>query len=160
MAGKKKTQSLKEMQRITISGLPGSGTTTVSLCLSKALGVPVFSAGKIFREEATKLKMSLNTFSKYCEKNSEVDRKLDDIQIDILKNGEFILESRLGGWLSFKKGIPVFKVWLDATNGKRIKRVAGRDNFEYEQTKRCIKQREKSETIRYKKFYGIDIEDL
>jgi predicted cytidylate kinase len=160
VAGKKKQKDMSGMQRITISGLPGSGKTTVSMHLSRSLGIPVFSAGKIFREEASKLNMPLNEFSKYCEKNPEIDQKLDRMQLEILRKGGLILESRLGGWLSFKEGLPAFKVWLDASVEKRISRVAARDNLDRDQSEKLIKQRERSEEMRYKLFYGFDIRDL
>ena len=55
------------MTTITISGPPGSGTTTISKLLSKRLKLPHVYAGEIFRKEAEKKGMTLSDFSKYCK---------------------------------------------------------------------------------------------
>jgi len=62
---------------ITISGLPGSGTTTVSKRLQKLTGFHYVSAGSIFREMATEKKMTLEDFGKLADSDLEIDKDLD-----------------------------------------------------------------------------------
>ncbi len=48
---------------------------------------------------------------------------------------------------------------LNADVETRIKRVIERENGDYKQRLKEILKREKSEEIRYKKYYNIDIKD-
>ena len=50
--------------KITISGLPGSGTTTVAKLLAERLGYKLISAGDVFRKLAMERGMTLEEFSK------------------------------------------------------------------------------------------------
>jgi cytidylate kinase len=69
------------MTTITISGLPGTGKTTVARLLEKRLGLRYVYSGEIFREMAKKYKMSLEEFSEYCETHREIDEELDQYQL-------------------------------------------------------------------------------
>jgi cytidylate kinase len=147
------------MITITISGTPGSGKTTVAKLLEKKLGLKHIYSGMIFRDLADKHKMTLEEFGKYCEDHSEIDKELDDRQLEILKKGEVILEGRLAGWLAYKNDIPSFKVLIDADLGTRAKRIVTREEGAAEKRKKEIKRREKCEAKRYKKYYQIDLKD-
>jgi len=142
---------------ITISGTPGSGKTTIAKLLEKKLGMKHVYSGMIFRELADKHKMTLDEFGKYCEGHSEIDKELDDRQLDILKKGDVILEGRLAGWLAYKNDIPSFKVLIDADLETRAKRIVNREEGAIEKRKKEIKKREKCEAKRYKKYYGFDL---
>jgi len=72
------------MTIITISGLPGTGTTTIAKLLEKKLGLEYVYSGDIFRKMAEKYKMSLEEFGNYCEKHRDVDEQLDRYQLEIL----------------------------------------------------------------------------
>ena len=62
--------------KITIGGLPGSGTTTVSRILSEKLNLEWISAGKIFRELA-----------KERERGRKAKSELQEVEV-LLKNAE------------------------------------------------------------------------
>ncbi len=144
---------------ITISGLPGSGTTTVAEFLQKKLGWKHINMGKIFRELAEENRMKLQEFEEYCEENPRIDREIDKKQEKFLKEGNVILESRLAGWIAHLKRIPAFKVWLDCQEEERVRRIINREDGDFFEKKAEMKAREKSEKRRYKKFYGIDLDD-
>ncbi|KAA0002931.1 MAG: cytidylate kinase [Thermoplasmata archaeon] len=146
--------------RITISGLPGSGTTTVATILKKKLNLPYIYAGEIFRKMAEKYGMELLAFEKYCEEHPEVDKELDEKQEEILRKGKVILEGRLAGWIAYKNRIPAFKIWLDCEKGERVKRIIKREGGSFEVKRKEMEEREESETKRYKNFYGIDLNDV
>lgn len=147
------------MVTITISGTPGSGKSTVAVILEKKLGIKRIYSGMIFRENADKYKMSLEEFGKFCEKNSDIDKELDNRQLEILKKGEVILEGRLAGWLAYLNKIPAFKIIIDTDIETRAKRIVNREAGSVEKRKKEIIKREKSEILRYKKYYNIDLKD-
>ena len=147
------------MVSITISGIPGSGKSTVAELLKDKLGLMYVYSGMIFREMAKKYNMSLEEFGKYCEKNSKIDKELDDRQLEILREGDVILEGRLSGWLAHRNKIPAFKVSLVADLDTRAQRIVKREEGSVEQRKKEILERERSEFLRYKKYYKIDIKD-
>jgi predicted cytidylate kinase len=148
------------MVTITISGAPGSGKTTVTGLLEKKLGIRSVYSGEIFRNLAKKYKMSLEEFGKYCEENSEVDKELDENQLDILRKGNVILEGRLSGWLAHKNNILAFKVAINTDLEIRASRIVKREKGSIEKRKEEILKREKSESLRYKKYYEIDLNDM
>ena len=144
---------------ITVSGTPGSGKSTVAKILEKKLGIRYVYSGMIFRELAEKYKMSLEEFGKYCEENADIDKELDDQQLKILKKGNVIVEGRLAGWLAYKNNISALKVMLDADLDVRASRIVKREKGDKEKRKQEIIKREKSESLRYKKYYDIDLKD-
>lgn len=147
------------MVSITISGIPGSGKSTVAELLKDKLGLKYVYSGMIFREMAKKYNMSLEEFGKYCEKNSKIDKELDNRQLEILREGDVILEGRLSGWLAHRNKIPAFKVSLVADLDTRAQRIVKREEGSVELRKKEILERERSEFLRYKKYYKIDIKD-
>jgi len=147
------------MLTITVSGPPGSGTTTISKLLSEKLKLPHIYAGEIFRKEAEKRGMSLSDFSRYCEKHPEIDKELDNYQVEILRKGNVILEGRLSGWLAHLNNISAFKILLKADRETRLDRIIKREGGDREKRRKEMVEREKSEAKRYKEYYGIDIDD-
>lgn len=144
---------------ITISGTSGSGKSTVGQLLKEKLKMNYIYSGQIFRETAKKYKMSLEEFGKYCENNENIDKELDEKQLNILKKGDIILEGRLAGWIAHKNNIQGLKIMLNADFETRIKRIIEREDGEYNKRLREILEREKSEEKRYNKYYNIDIKD-
>jgi CMP/dCMP kinase len=147
------------MTTITISGLPGTGKTTVAKLLEQRLGLRYIYSGEIFRQLAQKYKMSLEEFGKYCESHREIDAELDQYQLGILREGTVIVEGRLSGWLAYQNHIPAVKVLLQADIPIRAARIVKREQGDIEKRKKEILKREKSEAIRYKKYYNIDVSD-
>jgi len=147
------------MTTITISGLPGTGKTTVATLLKQHLGLKYVYSGEIFRQLAQSHQMSLEEFGIYCESHRQIDEELDRYQLDILKKGDVILEGRLSGWLAYQNHIPAVKVLLQADIQIRTSRIVKREQGDIEKRKKEILKREKSEALRYKKYYGIDVSD-
>lgn len=147
------------MTTITISGTPGSGKTTVAELLKKKLNLKYVYSGLIFRDYAKKYNMSLEEFSKYCEKKPDIDKKLDQKQLEYLKKIDIIVEGRLAGWLAYKNDINALKVMLDTDVDIRARRVVKREQGNIEKKKKEMLKREESEAKRYKNYYNIDIKD-
>ena len=68
---------------ITIGGLAGSGTSTTSRILSEKTGIPVISAGDIFRQMAQEKGMEILEFSKFAEGNTQIDHQIDQRQAEL-----------------------------------------------------------------------------
>jgi predicted cytidylate kinase len=147
------------MTTITISGLPGAGTTTIAKLLEKKLGLKYVYSGDIFRKMAEKYNMSLEEFGNYCERHKEVDEQLDKYQLEILQKGNAIVEGRIAGWLANRNHIPSTKILLEADLETRASRIVKRENGDIKKRKKEILKRENSEATRYKKYYNIDLDD-
>lgn len=147
------------MTTITISGLPGTGKTTVAQLLEKRLGLRYVYSGEIFRELAKKQGMSLEGFGAYCEEHREIDEKLDQFQLEVLRKGNVIVEGRISGWLAYRNNIPALKVLLETNIDVRAGRIVKREQGDAEKRKKEILKRERSEATRYKKYYDIDVND-
>ena len=148
------------MVTITISGTPGSGKSTVAQLLHEKLNVPYIYSGMLFRQSAKEHNMSLEEFGKYCEKNPDVDKELDEKQIKILKKGNVILEGRLAGWLAYKNKISAVKIAITTDIKTRAERIVKREGGDAEHREKEIIERERSENARYKKYYDIDLKDF
>jgi len=148
------------MVTITISGTPGSGKSTIGKILSERINLRYIYSGEIFRKTAKKYNMSLEEFGRYCEKNKEIDKELDDYQLNILNKGNVIIEGRIAGWIAHFNDIPAMKVMLDADIETRAKRIVKREGGDIEQKKHEMINRQKNEALRYKNYYDIDLKDI
>ncbi len=142
--------------RITISGPPGSGTTTLAYHLAERFGLRVISAGETFRQLAKEKGLDLAEFSCLAENNQTIDMLIDARQKEIAESeDEVVIEGRLSGWMVENADL---KIWLDAPLAIRSRRISERDGEESALEK--TKAREASERLRYRSYYGIDIADL
>jgi len=144
--------------RITISGLPGSGTTTVAKLLSEELSVELISAGEMFRQIAKEKKLQLEHFNKLAETDDDFDRQIDERQgEEAMKRENVIVEGRLSGFFVPDADL---KIWLKAPVEIRARRIASREGIAYEEALSAMKKRECSENNRYEQYYGINLNDL
>ncbi|WP_406658103.1 AAA family ATPase [Methanolobus sp. ZRKC2] len=142
---------------LTISGLPGSGTTTVSRILSEKHGLEMISAGEVFRSLANEYGMTLAEFGELAESDDSIDLKIDERQKEIANTRDnVILEGRLAGHMANK----ALKIWIKAPVEVRVSRIVGRESGSFEGKLEETKEREASEAIRYSSIYDIDIRDL
>ena len=109
--------------QITVSGLPGSGTTTTSRLLAEYYELELISSGEAFRKIAREKGMSLAEFGAMAEKDPSIDLAIDKNQRAIVRSQEnLILESRLAGHMA--KDVPnVLKIWIKAPLPVRVKRI-------------------------------------
>lgn len=143
--------------KITISGPPGSGKSTLSKMLSSKLGLELVSMGDIFRKLASDRCMSLDEFGTLAKCNDEIDRKLDEEQKKVAKEKDnIIIEGRLSGFLVEAD----LKVWLKASLEIRAERIAKRENKSVSSAIKETSEREECERVRYLNYYNIDIREL
>jgi cytidylate kinase len=142
--------------RITLGGLPGSGTTTVAHSLCRRLNLDLISAGMIFRAKAEEMGISIEELSVLCEKDPKIDEFIDKTQKKIVMETEDVLvESRLSGFIIDAE----LKMWLKAPLEIRSRRVASRERMKLKDAIEEISKREESEMRRYRRYYHIDLED-
>ena len=144
---------------ITISGLPGSGTTTVSLLVASALHLDRVPGGEVFRQLAAESGMTLAEFGEHAQQNPDIDRELDHRLQKRAREGSCVIESRLAGWLATRAGLVAVRVWIDCDETVRAARVAERDGSSLEQARRDNAERVALEHARYRAVYEIDLDD-
>ena len=140
---------------IIVSGLIGSGKTTVAKALAKKFKLKHVSAGEIFRSMAEEKGISLEELTRLAEKNHSLDREVDEKQ-EKLATGSAVVDGRLSGWLLNAD----LKIWLRAPLEVRARRVAKRESKSFKQAFEETKHREESEARRYREIYKIDIGDM
>ena len=145
--------------RITVSGLPGSGTTSLSRYLAQTHNFTMISAGEVFRECAREHNLELAEFGRLAEQDPTFDKMIDLRQKEIAEaQDNIIVEGRLSGWMVQKADL---KVWLFAPINCRINRIVNRDQIaDDETTKKITLERERCEAGRYSAYYNININDL
>jgi CMP/dCMP kinase len=149
--------------RITISGMPGSGKSTVVRIIKERLNLKnYYGVGNFRRSEAEKRGLSLAEFNKIGEKEEFTDRETDEWQTKIGKTqDDFIMDGRL----SFHFVPNSIKIFLDISPEEGARRIfeAKREKEKYESFEKSLeqwKERVKSDSKRYSKYYGINPYDL
>jgi len=146
---------------ITVSGLPGSGTTTACTRLAGRLGWPHVNAGQIFRQLAAEAGVSLAEYGRRAEADGRIDRELDARMVATARLlGRAVMEGRLTGWMAHRHALPALKVWFHAPVEVRAARVGQRDRQPLAEAVAAMQERERSEATRYRAFHAIDIGDL
>lgn len=148
-------------QIITVSGLPGSGTSTACGRVCGQLGWAYINAGQIFRQLAEESGLSLAEFGEKAEADASIDRQLDERMIAKAQTeAPIIIEGRLTGWMAHRSALAALKIWLAATPEIRAQRVGRRESKSVAQALAEMKLREGSEARRYKEHHQISFDDL
>ncbi len=145
---------------ITISGLPGSGKTTVARLVATQLGLEHVYAGHIFRAQAAERGLSLQEYLRQAETDPTIDRELDRQMQERAARGDAVLEGRLAGFMADQAEARALKVFLDASEAVRAARITGREGGATTERLREIQAREASDWRRYNDLYGVDYHDL
>jgi len=150
------------LAEVTISGHPGSGTTTLVSILEKKYGWISINGGHIFRTAAKKKNINLVDFAELCLIDDKVDKELDDELISIIENinGPEIIESRLAGHWARKKEVQCKRIWLKVDEEIRAERVQKREGGDLSHVLFSIKQRVEKDEARFQKYYRISLNDM
>jgi len=142
--------------KITLSGLAGSGKSTVGKLLAEKLNSKFYSAGNISRDFAyKKYNMTINKFQILCDKDSSIDKGLDEEFRTFGKlHSKFIMDYRLG----FHFIDNSFNIFLAVSNEEAINRVykekrKGLLNSTYNQISELINTRNYKMRQRFLKLF-------
>jgi len=147
---------------ITIHGQAGSGKSSISKLLAKRLGYKHYSIGDLRRQIAKKHGLALAQLNKLGEREEWTDKEPDKLQEELgKKQDKFVIDCRVGFHFIPKS----FKVYLHTDLAVRARRVF-RDERKAEsfrsikEAEKALIARERSDRLRYRKYYGLDIADM
>lgn len=145
------------MVRITVSGHPGSGTSTLVSGLMAHFNWTSLNGGDVFRGEARRRGLTLAEFGELCKTDLEVDRQLDaHLQDRMTSEGtEDIIESRLSGWWAYKLELDCVRLWIDVNDEERARRVVGREQCTAEEALAANTKRTAVDAERFMELYGL-----
>lgn len=153
-------------KNITISGLPGSGSTTLLSLLKDNLkfdGWTGFSGGEFMREYAVEKGLYNNAKKIHHDASAygeDFDRQVDmGIREKLQDQEKWIIESWLSGF--FAQGLEgVCKVLVFCSDDSvRIDRIVNRDEVNVEEAKRHIHHRYKTNLEKWVRMYSQEWED-
>ena len=130
--------------RIAVSGKSGCGNTTVSSLLARSLGI------KLVAEERG---LTLEQVIENAKSDDGYDRYIDTHQVELAEKESCVLGSRLAIWMLEKADI---KVYLKASDLARSRRIFKREGGDLQSIADFTAMRDREDTKRYKKIYGID----
>jgi len=149
------------MVHITVSGHPGSGTSTLVQGLADRFGWTTLNGGDIFRSEAKRRGLSLHDFELLCKDDESVDRSLDILLQERMVGDAslHVVESRLAGWWAHRQAIDCLRIWLDVTPEERARRVVTREGLTHEEALAANQLRIELDGARFERMYGLAPED-
>lgn len=166
---------------IAISGLPGSGSTTVARLLAKRLNLKYFSAGQLWKDiaeghlesqvyyddflrlakshkldipflESSKAQSALNLWKTDLGKNPKFHQVLESLQKILAEKTPIVID----GKLSVHMLNAHFKIWLTGSLEARAQRTAQRDHISKEEAERLLEEREKLHRKEWLRIYNFD----
>lgn len=149
---------------ITITGKPCTGKSTMAEIFEKKYNFERIYAGKIFKQEASKLGLSILDLCK-SELMEQLDVKVDNQLKEIYNtrlNDNLLIESRTS-WSFMPKA---FNVFIDLPEQVMAERLFNSDRpiedrgATLEEARIKVTERYNADVKRYKKVYGIDCENL
>jgi cytidylate kinase len=154
----------KKNSVICVSGMTGSGKSTVAKRLADRYSFDYFSGGNALKilaqeegynsditgwwETAEGLKFLQQRITE-----PSFDKKIDEKLLELAEQGNVVLDSWTMPWL-LKEG---FKVWLEASPDVRVKRVMNRDSISIEETMKALAEKDRQTRQIYKNLYGFDL---
>lgn len=162
MAEREKNCSTPKKTVICISGMAGTGKSTLSKKLAEKYELRYFSGGDVLKELAKQegydvslqgwweSPQGLNFLNERIN-DPKFDKAVDDKLLEYAQQGNVLLDSWTMPWL-LKDG---FKIWLEASFEKRAARVAVRDGMTAAEAFDVLQEKEARTKAIYKELYGF-----
>lgn len=160
-----KTKSTPEKKIVVcISGLAGTGKSTLAKQIAKKYNLNYYSGGDALKDLAAdegyysqsngwwESSEGLKFLAKR-EKDLTFDKLVDKKLIEFSKNGDVLLDSWTMPWL-LDYG---FKIWLAASEDKRTERIAKRDRLTIQKARKVLREKETRTKNIYRKLYGFKL---
>jgi len=149
---------------VCISGMAGTGKSTLAKKLAQKYKLKYYSGGDALKELAKDEGYNSSScgwwespeglsFLKKREKNLKFDKAVDDKLLECAQQGNVLLDSWAMPWL-LRTG---FKIWLVASVEKRAERIAKRDKIAVKKALQVLKEKEARTKAIYKKLYGFKL---
>jgi cytidylate kinase len=161
-----KNRGREEQKKIVIcvSGMTGSGKSTVAKRLADKYGLDYFSGGNALKTLAQEEGYNPDVTGwwetaeglKFLQQRMEdpaFDKRIDEQLLELAKQGNVVLDSWTMPWL-LNEG---FKVWLEASPQVRAKRVMNRDSISIEEAMKALTEKDEQTRQIYKSLYGFDL---
>ena len=159
---KKKHATSPKKTVICISGMAGTGKSTLSKKLAEKYGLRYFSGGDVLKELAKQEGYDVSVqgwwespqglkFLNERINDPKFDKAVDDKLLEYAQQGNVLLDSWTMPWL-LKEG---FKIWLEASFEKRAARVAVRDGMTTAEAFVVLQEKEARTKAIYKALYGF-----
>ena len=149
---------------ITISGMLGSGKSTVAKLLAERLGYTYYSTGDAQREIAKKRGITTLELNHLADKDPSIDEAIDGVfkRFNAVPNKNFVIDSRMA-FFFIPHSIKV-KLDVDVTvAGARIfhdtERSGERAYATVEESIAALKERRLSEVNRFQRIYHVNIDN-
>ena len=166
MSTQPKVESNSTRLVICVSGMAGTGKSTVAKKLAKRYCMRYYSGGDALKElaveegyDASKIGFWESpvgiAFLKQRENDPKFDKTVDQKLLEQAKHGNVLLDSWAMPWL-VKEG---FKIWLMASIEKRAERVAKRDNLTVEKALEMLEEKESRTKAIFEKLYGFKLDE-
>jgi len=149
---------------ICISGMTGSGKSTVAKRLAAKYGLDFFSGGNALKTLAQEEGYNPDVTGwwetaeglRFLEQrmgDPAFDRRIDEKLLELAAEGNVVLDSWTMPWL-LKEG---FKIWLEASPQVRAKRVVNRNDISIEEAIKALKEKDERTRQIYNGLYGFDL---
>jgi cytidylate kinase len=162
MAKHEETRIAPKKTVICISGLAGTGKSTLSKKLAEKYHLRYYSGGDVLKELAKLEGYDVSVqgwwespqglkFLNERVNDPKFDKAVDDKLLEYAQQGNVLLDSWTMPWL-MQGG---FKIWLEASFEKRAARVAIRDGMTTAQAVEVLKEKEARTKAIYTALYGF-----
>jgi cytidylate kinase len=149
---------------VCISGMAGTGKSTLAKKIAKKYNLKYYSGGDALKDLAVDQGYNSKSqgwwesssgleFLAKREQHLKFDKLVDKKLLEYAKKGNVLLDSWTMPWL-LEYG---FKIWLAASENKRTERIAKRDKLTKSQARKVLKEKEARTKNIYKKLYGFNL---
>jgi cytidylate kinase len=161
---KNRGREKKKKVVICVSGMTGSGKSTVAKRLAAKYGLDYFSGGNALKTLAQEEGYNPDVtgwwetaeglrFVQQRMGDPTFDKRIDEKLLELAEQGNVVLDSWTMPWL-LKEG---FKVWLESSPQVRAKRVMNRDSISIEESVKALTEKDEQTRQIYKNLYGFDL---